>query len=326
MMTTDLYDPLLLRPIAKDILWGGTLLKTKYHKESDTERIAESWELTHRPDESNEIAAGTFAGKTLAQYIREMGNTVVSPCYNGENFPLLIKFIDAAQPLSVQVHPDDIYAAKNEHDSGKTEMWYVVDALPGAQIVYGWKDGVSPEQWKKSLSDGTLMDCLRVIPVRRGDTFFIPPGQVHAIGAGILIAEIQQNSNLTYRVYDYNRRQPDGSLRPLHTEKAMDVAVRYTDRDIHAMRYLHGNSDTRILADCRYFITRKLSAADYPCRCIADTSFLSLLCVAGVGQIQVQQKSFPVRAGDSYFIPCGCPECVLSGDMTVLLSAPNTNA
>ena len=310
--------PLLLQPVPREILWGGSRLKERYHKTAPFERLAESWELCVRADAMNTIANGSFRGKTLAEYIAAHGNSVVSRSYDGAAFPLLIKFIDACDRLSIQVHPDDAYGMAHEGESGKTEMWYIVEAEPGAQLVYGLKDGITAEAFADAVRDGRISETLRFVDVRAGETYFIPSGQLHAIGAGILIAEIQQNSNTTYRVYDYDRRQADGSLRPLHTDKALDVVKIRTDAEIDALRFAASRGEADELAACAYFRVRKFTGGVI--RLIAEDSFLSLLCTDGEGEILCDGERYPIRRGDSYFIPRGCAECTLTGNAVVLIS------
>jgi len=316
---SSLY-PLKLVPIAKEILWGGHKLKNSYHKSAPFEKIAETWELTVRPQEMNIIENGASAGQTLENYIRENGCGTVSPGYNGTRFPLLIKFIDACDRLSIQVHPDDEYGLANEGELGKTEMWYIVEAEPGASLVYGLKEGLSAADFAEAVHAGRIGETLRSVEVHAGETYFIPSGQIHAIGAGILIAEIQQNSNVTYRVYDYDRRQADGSLRQLHTEKALDVVKIRTDAEIDEIRYANSDSSTTELASCPYFRVRRLSAEDLPASVTPVDSFIHLLCVDGEGEIRADSVVYPVIKGDSYFLPRGCGKCRLTGSMTVLLS------
>lgn len=317
--------PLKLTPTVKEILWGGHKLKESYHKSAPFEKLAETWELTVRAQEMNIIENGPAAGQTLENYIRENGLGTVSPGYDGTRFPLLIKFIDACDRLSIQVHPDDAYGLANEGELGKTEMWYIVEAEPGASLVYGLKDGLSAEDFAEAVHAGRIGETLRSVEVHAGETYFIPSGQIHAIGAGILIAEIQQNSNVTYRVYDYDRRQADGSLRQLHTEKALDVVKIRTDAEIDAIRYANADDcgtehRTTELAACPYFRVRRLSKEDLPASVTPTDSFIHLLCVDGEGEIRADGVVYPVIKGDSYFLPRGCGECRLAGSMTVLLS------
>ena len=219
------YTPVKLSPVFKDYLWGGTRLKTEFSKQSDMTPLAESWELSAHKDGQSTVAEGEYAGLTLTAYLDTVGREVLGTnCEKYDYFPLLIKLIDAKGDLSVQVHPSDEYALEHEGEYGKTEMWYILDCDEGAALYYGFKEDTTREAYEAAIREGRLTDILNRVPVKRGDVFFIPAGTVHAIGAGILICEIQQNSNTTYRVYDYNRRDKDGNLRPLHVEKALAVS------------------------------------------------------------------------------------------------------
>ena len=295
--------PLKLKPVFKEIIWGGSKLRTDFGKVCDLDKLAESWELTVRNDGMNVIENGEYAGMTLAEYL---GN-------DAEGFPLLIKLIDACDRLSIQVHPDDAYARENEGEYGKTEMWYIVDALPGAKLVYGLKD-YDKEKFAAAAEDGTLEKYLNFVEVHKGDVFFIPSGTVHAIGAGILIAEIQQSSNVTYRVYDYNRRGADGKLRPLHVKKALDVIVDYKEEDIDKIRFSGGKEDG-LIANCRYF---KVGHFYGDTSVTAYDSFVHVLCLDGSGTIGDQ----PITKGDSYFIPAGCGGVKIAGDTEIITSSP----
>ena len=226
-------QPMKMRPAFKDYLWGGTRLREEYGKDCDLSPVAESWEISCHPDGPSTVMGGPCAGKTLAELLQEhpewMGTRDGAAVYGefprGE-FPLLIKLIDAAQSLSIQVHPADDYARRVENQQGKNEMWYVVDAAPGAELIIGFQRPVDKEELRRRIADGTLEEVAAKIPVRAGDCFSIPAGMLHAIGGGILIAEVQQNSNVTYRVYDFGRKNPDGSQRELHVSNKLRRRLR----------------------------------------------------------------------------------------------------
>ena len=222
---------LKLKPSCKDYIWGGHRLAEEYGIQSDKDVLAEAWVLSCHPDGPCVIVNGPNAGKTLAQYIQENGSQALGThCRRFRDFPILVKFIDAAQNLSVQVHPGNRYALAEEHQYGKTEMWYVMDAAPNSFLYYGFKREVSQEEFARRIQEDTLLEVLNAVPVQKGDVLFIESGTIHAIGAGILIAEIQQNSNVTYRVYDYGRVGKDGKKRDLHIEKALAVTNRVRGR------------------------------------------------------------------------------------------------
>ena len=289
--------PMRLLPVTKKIIWGGSRLADEYGKGARGEKIAESWELTCRADGDNVISGGEYDGALLSKYIKDNPSAVGSK-YSGDGFPLLIKLIDAEADLSIQVHPDNEYAREHTTDLGKTEMWYIVDAAPNAHIIYGMKDKYPRKVVEKAIKDGTLEELMNYVPVKRGETYFIPSGTVHAICRGILIAEIQQNSNITYRVYDYNRRQPDGSLRQLHIEDALNVIERV---DPGKVKYTHGGD---VIASCEYFTVRKISNKKTEF-CAGDESFIHLLCVGGNAVVKHGENAYPLKGGEGLFIPAG---------------------
>lgn len=290
-MKYSVKEPILLSPVCKDIIWGGERLSREFGKgDYIGQRIAETWELTVRENEVNTVRGGEMDGKELSEL------------EGSENFPVLIKFIDAKSDLSVQVHPGDEYSKKHEGDLGKTEMWYVVDAEAGAKLVYGLKDGVSKEDFAKAVEENKIGECLNYVDVHRGDVFFIPAGCVHAIGGGILIAEIQQSSNVTYRVYDYDRG------RELHIKKALDVIELYTKEEIDKIRFSCADkiSDT-LLADCDIFRVEKKDSSCGEIFGNAD-KFRHILVLSGKGIL----GDLDVSAGSSVLLPLGC-ECVRLG-------------
>lgn len=308
---------LKLKPSCKDYLWGGTRLRTEFGIEYDKDPLAESWELSCHPDGPSYIVNGESAGKTLQQYIDENGKEILgTDCQSFEQFPVLIKFIDAKKDLSIQVHPDNKYALKNEGQYGKTEMWYVVEAEEGASLYYGFSREVSEEEFEKRITDHTLTEVLNKVQIHKGDVLFIDPGTIHAIGAGCLIAEIQQNSNVTYRVYDYGRKGPDGKERELHVEKALQV----TDREP-----AEENRDFGLhVASCKYFTVDKVILDGSRRKKLtgeADaSSFVSMLILCGEGKISAGGETVTVKKGDSIFITAGTGEYEMEGEMEALLT------
>lgn len=296
--------PLLLKPVCKEIIWGGDRLKKHYNKVCELNKLAETWELTTRGDGMSVIANGEYAGMTLGDYL------------DGEVCPLLIKFIDAHDDLSIQVHPADEYALANEGEFGKTEMWVIVEADEGARIVYGTKRAFTREEFKAAVEAGTLEELMNYTPVKAGDVFFIPSGLVHAIGSGCLIAEIQQNSNITYRVYDYNRRQPDGSLRQLHVEKALDVIRHFTETDIEKLRFEKGCAD-HALASCQYFTVSKFCGN---ATLNVSENFAHLLCLEGNGSVTGGGVTLEITKGDSIYLPAGIGNVSIDGNAELILS------
>ncbi len=313
--------PMKLRSEAKYRIWGGDRLKKEFGKRTDIDCLGETWELTVRSDGISVVENGVYNGMPLDRVIALLGNDAVSPQYGGGMFPLLIKLIDAKEPLSVQVHPDDAYAAIREGDYGKTEMWIVLAADEGAELIYGLREGVGREEFAAAVQMGEIEKVLASRRVAVGDVFFIPSGMVHAIGGGIVLAEIQQNSDLTYRVYDYNRRQKDGTLRELHVEKALDVVRPFTDAEIEAIRYeaRDDRDGEATIAHCRYFRTERLTISNFLSHEVAGVdSFHALLCVSGEGKIYSGDRGHVMRQGDCWFIPAKTGEYVLAGDMQVI--------
>ncbi len=317
----NLY-PMLLSALPMERIWGGDKLGKNYNK-GCSDGIGETWELSVREKENSKVVNGEYSGATLAQVIEREGNAILGERFAGGDFPLLIKLIDAADTLSVQVHPDDEYAARVENDVGKTEMWHILEAEPGARLVYGLADGTGTEDFAAAVRSGKTESALKYVDVHAGDTYFIPSGLVHAIGAGIVLAEIQQNCDLTYRVYDFDRRDKNGDLRELHVDKAIETAKCFTEADIDAIRYeasAEGERDGELLAHCRYFKVRRMEISGERTLNATEDSFLSVLCVSGEGRIVCGSAEYDIKRGDSYFLPAGMGEAVISGDATVILS------
>ena len=285
---------LKLKPACRETIWGGQRLRQEYGMQSDGANIAEAWVLSCHPSAPSVIENGPWAGRTLQQYLDAEGPRALGSFgMLFHPFPILIKLIDAAQPLSIQVHPSNLYAIEHEHQYGKTEMWYIVDADPGAYLYYGFRQQISQEEFARRIADNTLTEVLNAVPVHKGDCFFIPSGTVHAIGKGILIAEIQQNSDVTYRVYDYGRLGADGKPRALHVEQAKAVSALKPP----AASYPFGGH----LARCEYF-TVDLMPGDFDDVCDED-SFTSLLVLEGGGCLTMGDETFPLAKGDSLFLP-----------------------
>lgn len=256
--------PFLLSPAAKDYIWGGTRLREEYNKHIDVTPLAETWECSTHPDGPSRVASGAFAGEKLVDVLRAHPEFIgTHPKTDGEGgLPVLIKFIDAARDLSVQVHPSDEYARTHEHGQlGKTEMWYVLEAAPGASLVYGFRQDLTRPMLAASLEDDTVEQYLQKVEIHRGDVFMIESGTVHAIGAGAMIVEIQESSNLTYRMYDYHRLGKDGKPRELHIAKALDVVdLRQKPLPEQLQRACeeHDGYSVELLEQCKYFRTERL--------------------------------------------------------------------
>lgn len=256
--------PFLLSPAAKDYIWGGTRLREEYNKHIDVTPLAETWECSTHPDGPSRVASGAFAGEKLVDVLRAHPEFIgTHPKTDGEGaLPVLIKFIDAARDLSVQVHPSDEYARTHEHGQlGKTEMWYVLEAAPGASLVYGFRQDLTRPMLAASLEDDTVEKYLQKVEIHRGDVFLIESGTVHAIGAGAMIVEIQESSNLTYRMYDYHRLGKDGKPRELHIAKALDVVdlrQKPLPEQLQRACEQHDGYSVEFLEQCKYFRTERL--------------------------------------------------------------------
>ena len=314
MENVSLY-PMKMIPAAHAAVWGGDKLKRIYNKKAPFDRIAESWELSARSEGESIIENGAFAGMCFGRYLESL--------YGKSRFPLLIKFIDSASPLSVQVHPGN-------HDDGaepKTEMWYIIDAVPDARIVYGLRDGVSLAEFAECCKRGgnDIEDLLNFVHVHPGDTVFIPAGQIHSIGAGILLAEIQQNSDTTYRLYDYGRVDAGGNARQLHIEKGLAAARLYSESEIYGKRfsYMHGAfaeciDGGELLADCEFFRVIKHTGETVFGK---SSRFTAFLCTEGCAKLICEGTEYPVYAGDTYFIPPYCEDTLLTSGAELISAA-----
>ncbi len=300
---------LKLFPVLKDYLWGGTRLKEIFGRDNGDKKIAESWEVSVHPDGESRLENG----ETLSSYFVREPHAVDR---EGGKFPVLIKYIDAKQNLSVQVHPSDEFARRVEGDNGKTEMWYIVQAEKNAGIYCGFSRDTTREEFLSKVQNGTVEELLNFIPVKAGDCFLIEAGTVHAIGAGCVICEIQQSSNVTYRVYDYNRKDANGNLRPLHVEKAVQV-INFSRFENHtnsgAISDMVGGKQ-RLLTKCAYFRCRELLLdGTYFER--AEHSFRALNILDGEGKLN--GKSF--KKGDSFLVPCG-ESLTVAGNAKIILT------
>lgn len=312
--------PMKLTAPCKDYIWGGNRLRTEYGKISSADKIAESWELSCHKDGESVISNGEYSGMTLSEFIRKQGKTVLGKnCEKFEYFPILIKLIDAKDNLSVQVHPDNDYALRVEGEYGKTEMWYIVDCDEGAELLYGFKHEISKEEFKQRIENNTLLEVTNSVPVHKEDVFFIESGTLHAIGKGILIAEIQQNSNTTYRIYDYGRVGADGKPRQLHIDKAVEVTnlapPKYPCKPIGEKINLAGYTE-QLLSECEYFRVKSVSIEESCPIEAGEGSFNSILVIDGCGEID----GVKLKKGDSCFIPSGYGKYVFKGKAKIILT------
>lgn len=304
-MHQQLY-PFKFEPILKNKIWGGSKLKNLFGKKSASSNLGESWELSGQPTDASIVTNGFLAGNNLNELIEVymdelLGHEVYSAF--GNNFPLLFKFIDANQDLSIQVHPNDELAAKRHGGFGKTEMWYVVDAHKQAELIIGFKNDCTKEAYVQAIADGTVEALLQRIPVSKGDVFFIPAGLIHAIGKGVVVAEIQQNSDLTYRLYDYKRVDDTGQERELHTELAVD-AIHFNASPNPKTNYKTKLNDIAKLIKCSYFTTNLLEFDSVSIRNYGQIdSFVVYMCIEGNFVIKTNDTKLIVYKGDTVLVP-----------------------
>ncbi len=320
--------PFLLKPCGKDYLWGGTRLRDDFSKDIDITPFAESWECSTHPDGQSTVASGPDSGKLLGDVLKEHPEYLGTHPSDEYGIPILIKFIDAKKDLSVQVHPSDEYAREFENGQlGKTEMWYVLDAKPGTKLVYGFYRDIKKENLRKYLEDGSIEKYLQKVDVKKNDIFFITPGTVHAIGAGALIAEIQESSNLTYRMYDYNRVDKNGKKRELHVDKALDVANLSASskprQPMRVLKYKPGYA-SELLSRCKYFQVERLLINTERLRSMysfhtESNSFEVYVCVDGCGTLTDEDgDQINFFKGDTIFVPADSQEIKIHGQVQFL--------
>lgn len=306
---------LKLKPHCVDAIWGGDRLRRDYGIEYDGPNLAEAWMLSCHPDGPSQIENGEYSGQTLTEYIRREGRQVLGDFgMMFSTFPILIKYIDAKQDLSIQVHPSNYYAIEHEGQPGKTEMWYILDAEPDAYLYLGFECEITSEEFASRIADDTLYEVLHKQYIQKGECYFIPPGTIHAIGKGVLVAEIQQNSNVTYRVCDYGRLGADGKPRTLHVEQAKAV----TKLCPANMEFDFGKHMVR----CGYFtVDDKIGTQDGIC---GDESFTSILVLDGNGSIRCQKEEVLIKKGESIFLPARSGRYKITGNCHYLCTQVGT--
>lgn len=314
--------PLKFTPILKQKIWGGNKLKDVLHKPCDTEKWGESWEISGVEGTQSVVANGAFKGRTLQrildQYEARLVGVKVHRRFQNQ-FPLLIKFIDAGAELSVQVHPDDILAGKRHQGYGKAEMWYIMQADPMARINIGFNRSISKEEYLHHLREGRLVELLHFEKVKAGDSFYIQPGTVHAIGRGILLAEIQQPSDITYRIYDWDRKDEKGDSRELHTELALD-AIDFKKPADYRLSYSREENQASTLYRSAYFTTQFLPVKGSITRSIsALDSFVIYMCIGGKAEVSLEGNTEEIRYGECLLIPAENKEVrIVSPDVSLL--------
>lgn len=313
-----------LKPAYKDYLWGGTKLKESYNKKSELPIIAESWELSTHKDGQSIVDSGDDVGLSFSEYLSKIGRDALGKIGKSfENFPMLIKFIDAKGNLSIQVHPDNEYGLRVEKEYGKTEMWYILEAEEGASLYFGTNREITKEEFRQKIEDNTILDVLKQVPVHKGDVFFIAAGSIHAIGEGIVICEIQQNSNSTYRVYDFGRVGADGKPRELHIEKAIDVSnLKPLESDFKpcGQEEVHDSYTSVMMATCEYFTTY-LYDVKKECKVeVNEDSFASFVVIDGEGSIESDDTLLSLKKGDSFFASANSNTITVKGNCRFILS------
>ncbi|MDI3310274.1 MAG: mannose-6-phosphate isomerase, class I [Thermoanaerobacterium sp.] len=315
-------QPLKFKPIFMERIWGGDVLKKKYgFNLPDGKKIGELWCISDNKTAISEVEGGTFDGIKLNELAKKHSDELYGEGKSYGRFPLLIKIIDANDKLSVQVHPDDDYAYYHENgDIGKTEMWYIIDAKPGAKLVCGLKEGTTKEQFKSLLEKENLEDCLNEIEIKQGDVVYIPSGMVHAIGEGILICEIQQNSDLTYRVYDYNRVDDNGNKRELHIDKALDVIDfnLKSDKIVPEYKKIAGGSIANVVQS-KYFKTDVIRV-ESTVNVETDGTFNTLVVVEGEGKLFYEDSAVNLKSGESLLIPASIDKYTVTGNCKLIRS------
>lgn len=297
---------LKFQPILKNKIWGGEKLITVLNKDSDSQTLGESWELSDVEGDTSIVANGELKGRDLKEVIQEYkGALVGDSIYQafGDKFPLLIKFIDAKEALSIQLHPQDELAKKRHNSFGKTEMWYVMQADEKANLIVGFQKDSNKEEYLHHLNNKSLLDILNVDEVQKGDVYFIPTGRVHAIGAGVMLAEIQQTSDITYRVYDWDRQDAEGNYRELHTEEAID-AIDYSSQPSYKTAYHKTQNESTEMVSCPYFTTNVLPVQGALNINHEDkSSFVIYLCVDGSAQFSAGEVQASLQMGETLLVP-----------------------
>ena len=306
------------QPLLKQTLWGGDKIIPFKHLSTVMENVGESWEISGVKDNET-IAAGD--GRSLNQLVRDMKDRLVGEAnYQrfGDEFPLLIKFIDARQDLSIQVHPTDEIAHRQGRERGKTEMWYVMDSAHDAKLYNGLKLQITPEQYKQMVADDTICDALAQYSVKEGDCFFIPAGRIHAIGAGCFLAEIQQTSDVTYRIYDFKRKDKDGNYRQLHTQEASE-SINYTVLDDYRTHYQPRSNESQLLVECPYFNTAVYDLTEAMTIDYSELdSFVILIGMKGEGTLTIDGETVAFSAGETILVPASAQEVRTEGTIKFL--------
>ncbi|HEY6142544.1 MAG TPA: type I phosphomannose isomerase catalytic subunit [Flavobacterium sp.] len=317
-MNTQIY-PLQFTPILKERIWGGKKLKTLLNKQINSETTGESWEISTVEGDVSIIANGTLTGKSLNDLIDASPEAILgTQVYKrfGKQFPLLFKYLDARKDLSIQVHPNDELAQKRHNSFGKTEMWYIMQADENARVIVGFKEKSNAKAYVENLENKTLLSILDDVKVKVGDVFFLETGTVHAIGAGVVIAEIQQTSDITYRLYDFDRVDASGNKRELHVDLALD-AINYNIVDTHK-KYKKESNQSNAVVDCPYFTTNFLLLDGKISVNKTGETFTAYMCVDGSFEVEYNNSKYQYKKGDTILIPAAMNSFILNGKASIL--------
>ncbi len=311
--------PIKLLPYVSETIWGGKKLIEEYGVKTDKKNAAEGWMLSCHEAGASAVENGEFAGASFADVVKNNPSLCGKNAENFSDFPILIKFIDAMDNLSVQVHPTKEYCEKTGKGQSKTECWYIIDCEEDAHLILGFEDKITPEQFKAAIENNTLTDYVSKVPVKKGDFFFIESGTLHAICKGILLAEVQESSNTTYRIYDYNRVGNDGKPRELHVEDGAAVTKleKYSQPDFCKGNNLN-TDECKLLADCPLFKVWKLDITGKFSENANEDSFVSLLIMDGEGSLECCGETLALKKGDSIFIPANAGEYKLCGKLEII--------
>jgi mannose-6-phosphate isomerase len=311
--------PIQFNPIFKDRIWGGTKLKTILNKPITSEITGESWEISTVENDVSIVSNGIYKGKSLNEIIRDFPNEILGVDVHrkfGFEFPLLFKYLDAKQDLSIQVHPNDELAKKQHNSFGKTEMWYIMQADENARIIVGFKENSSKEEYVRNLENKTLLDILDSKIVNQGDVFFLATGTIHAIGAGMVVAEIQQTSDITYRIYDFDRKDAHGNERELHTNLALEaINFNKVNSQKNYPKVLNQSNET---VNCPYFTTNFIPLNGIIAIKKSNQTFTVCMCVDGIFEIKYDKKKYQYKKGDTILIPAEMDCFELSGNASIL--------
>lgn len=313
------FYPLQFDPILKDRIWGGTKLNTYLNKPITSNITGESWEISTVENDVSIVSSGIFKGKSLNELIEEFPNEILGTEVHkrfGKQFPLLFKYLDAREDLSIQLHPNDALAKKRHNSFGKTEMWYVMQADQDARLIVGFKQKSNPEEYLENLKNKTILDLLDTKKVAKGDVFFLETGTIHAIGAGIVIAEIQQTSDITYRIYDFERKDSNGNERELHNDLALE-AINY-EVVAAEKRYAKAENKSNEIVDCDYFTTNFIPLEGKIEIVKNRESFRVYMCVDGSFELNCNSENFAYQKGDTILIPASMTTFEISGKASIL--------